>query len=224
MLENSDKVILLSKYHIEDYKKLIKAGDFSKLISTTNPLTFNSIENNHINKQNEIIFVGRLDYSSKRVDRILKVWEKLQDKNIDWRLTIVGGGQDRERLENLSKQLKLERITFAGHTNPQPFYERAKILLITSNYEGTPMVIPEAMTYGVIPIIMNSFAGVNDIIKNGFNGILTKPFNIKDMSNPIQLLINNPNKLEEISNNAISTIKNIDNNILISEWNKIIDK
>ena len=70
-------------------------------------------------KQNEIIFVGRLDYSSKRVDRILKVWEKLQDKNIDWRLTIVGGGQDRERLENLSKQLKLERITFAGHTNPQ---------------------------------------------------------------------------------------------------------
>ena len=103
-------------------------------------------------------------------------------------------------------------------------YEKAKILLMTSNYEGTPMVIPEAMAYGTVPIVMNSFAGVNDIIKNGFNGILTKPFSIKDMSNTIQLLINNSNKLEEISNNAISTIKNIDNNILLSELNKIIDK
>lgn len=224
MLDNSDKVVLLSKYHIHDYKKLVKNGDFSKLVSITNPLTFNNIENNHINKQNEIIFVGRLDYSSKRVDRILRVWESLQDKNKNWSLTIIGDGNDRERLEDLSLKLKLERITFTGHTNPQPFYERAKILLMTSNFEGTPMVIPEAMAHGVIPIIMNSFAGVNDIIKNGFNGILTKPFSIKDMSNPIQLLINNPNKLEEMSNNAISTIKNIDNNILLSEWNKIIDK
>ena len=222
MLKNSDNVVLLSKYHIEDYKKLVKNGDFSKLTSITNPITFSNIERCNIVKQNEIIFVGRLDYSSKRVDRILKVWEKLQDKNIDWRLTIVGGGQDRERLENLSKQLKLERITFAGHTNPQPFYEKAKILLMTSNYEGTPMVIPEAMAYGTVPIVMNSFAGVNDIIKNGFNGLLTKPFSIKDMTNAVQQLIDNPNKLEKISNNATNTIKNIENDILLSEWNNII--
>ena len=166
MLKNSDKVILLSEYYIKDYKSLIKKGDFSKLIAITNPLTFNNIDNNCSNKQNEIIYIGRLDYSQKRVDRVLKVWKLLQADNNDWALTIVGDGADKERLVRLSKDLKLERVTFAGHTNPKSYYQRAKILLLTSNFEGTPMVIPEAMAYGVVPIVMNSFAGVNDIIKN----------------------------------------------------------
>ena len=222
MLENSDKVVLLSKYHIIDYKKLIKKGDFSKLIAITNPLTFPNVNIEISEKQNEIIFVGRLDYASKRVDRVLKVWRKLQEYNKNWSLTIVGDGQDRSRLEQLSKKLCLERITFVGHTDPKQYYQRAKILLMTSNFEGTPMVIPEAMAYGVTPIIMNSFAGVNDIIKNGYNGLLTKPFSTKDMINSIQLLIDNQNKLNEISNNATNIIKNIENNILLSEWNKII--
>ena len=222
MLKNSDKVVLLSKYHIEDYKNLIKKGDFSKLFAITNPLTFNYVDNNHLNKHNEIIFVGRLDYSSKRVDRILKVWQNIQQKNKDWNLTIVGDGKDRERLENLSHKLKLERINFVGHTNPKPFYERSKILLMTSNFEGTPMVIPEAMAYGVIPIVMNSFEGVNDLISNNVNGVLTKPFCIEDMTKVIQSLIYTPNKLEELSINARNTILNTNNDTLLKEWYKII--
>ena len=82
------------------------------------------------------------------------------------------------------------------------------------------MVIPEAMAYGVVPIVMNSFAGVNDIIKNRHNGILTKPFDIKDMANTVLLLINNPNKLELISNNAINTIQR--NNTSLNKWHNII--
>ncbi len=222
MLDNSDKVILLSKYHIIDYKRLVKNGNFSKLISITNPITFSNVENINTIKQNEIIFVGRLDYSSKRVDRILKVWKIIQQKNKDWNLIIVGDGTDKERLEVISKSLNLERITFAGHTDPEQYYQRAKILLMTSNFEGTPMVIPEAMAYGVIPIVMNSFAGVNELIQNGYNGILTKPFRITDMADAIQGLIDNPTKLDTLSNNGKITIRNINNDSLLKEWNKII--
>lgn len=222
MLDNSDKVVLLSKYHIQDYKRLVKNGNFSKLISITNPITFSNVENINTIKQNEIIFVGRLDYSSKRVDRILKVWKIIQQKNKDWNLIIVGDGTDKERLEVISKNLNLERITFAGHTDPEQYYQRAKILLMTSNFEGTPMVIPEAMAYGVIPIVMYSFAGVNELIQNGYNGILTKPFDINDMANAIQHIIDNPKELNKLKDNVKNTIKNIDNNSLLKEWNKII--
>ncbi len=224
MLENSDKVILLSEYYIKDYKNLIKKGDFSRLVAVINPLTFNNIDNNCSNKQNEIIYIGRLDYSQKRVDRVLKVWKLLQADNNDWALTIVGDGADKERLVRLSKDLKLERVTFAGHANPKQFYERAKILLLTSNFEGTPMVITEAMSYGVVPIVMNSFAGVNDIIKNGYNGVSTEPFDIEDMVNTIKALINTPSKLEELNINARNTILNTNNETLLKEWDKIIDK
>jgi len=222
MLDNTDKVVLLSKYHIIDYKRLVKNGNFSKLISITNPITFSNVENINTIKQNEIIFVGRLDYSSKRVDRILKVWKIIQQKNKDWNLIIVGDGTDKERLEIISKSLNLERITFAGHTDPEQYYQRAKILLMTSNFEGTPMVIPEAMAYGVIPIVMYSFAGVNELIQNGYNGILTKPFRITDMADAIQGLIDNPTKLDTLSNNGKITIRNINNDSLLKEWNKII--
>ena len=222
MLENSDKVVLLSKFHIKDYKALINNGDFSKLISITNPITFPNVNIEISEKQNEIIFVGRLDYASKRVDRVLKGWRKLQEYNKNWSLTIVGDGQDRSRLEQLSKKLCLERITFVGHTDPKQYYQRAKILLLTSNFEGTPMVIPEAMAYGVVPIVMNSFAGVNDIIKNRHNGILTKPFDIKDMANTIQHIIDNPQELNKLGNNAKNTTTNIHNNSLLKEWDKII--
>ncbi|MBR4118726.1 MAG: glycosyltransferase [Bacteroidales bacterium] len=223
MLDNTDKVVLLSKYHIIDYKRLVKNGDFSKLISITNPITFQNIKNIDSLKQNEIIFVGRLDYASKRVDRILKVWKVIQQKNRDWHITIVGDGTDKERLEVISKSLNLERITFAGHTDPEQYYQRAKILLMTSNFEGTPMVIPEAMAYGVTPIVMNSFVGVNELIQNGYNGILTKPFCVTDMANAVQRLIDNPNKLETIGKRGKITIHNMDNNSLLKEWNKIIN-
>lgn len=222
MVDNTDKVVLLSKYHIRDYKKLVKNGDFSKLIAITNPLTFSNIKDINSIKQNEIIFVGRLDFASKRVDRILKVWKIIQQKNKEWNLIIVGDGTDKKRLEYLSKKLKLERVTFVGHTNPQEYYKRAKILLITSNFEGTPMVIPETMAYGVIPIVMYSFAGVNELIQNGYNGILTKPFRITDMADAIQGLIDNPTKLDTLSNNGKITIRNINNDSLLKEWNKII--
>lgn len=222
LLDRSDKVVLLTETHVRDFKELLLHGDFSKLEALDNPITFDKTSTSYEKKLNDILFVGRLDYSSKRVDRILHVWALLQHRYPDWTLTIVGDGDDRSRLERLSRKLKLERIVFTGRTDSAPYYARAKLLLMTSNYEGCPMVIPEAMAYGTVPVVMNNFSGARHMISDGINGCLTKPFNIYNMVETISCLIENPLKIRELGYNAVSTINAIDNESLLSEWDKVI--
>ena len=143
-------------------------------------------------------------------------------QNPDWRLNIIGDGNDRTRLESLSRKLKLRNITFAGRQDPQPFYMRAKILLLTSNHEGTPMVIQEAMSYGVVPVVMDSFSAASDMITDGYNGLLTKAFSIKKMAKAVNDLIEDTIWWQRLSTNAQSTIDAIDNNLLLSKWDKIL--
>lgn len=220
-LEMSDKVVFLTEDHIKDLKKIVQKGAFNKTIAIKNPITFDKPATKII-KQNEIVFVGRLDYASKRVDRILRIWSSLFQLHKDWKLTIVGDGKDRRRLENLSQKLKLERVDFIGRTDPMPIYARAKILLMTSNYEGCPMVIQEAMAFGAVPVVMNNFSGASYMILDEVNGRLAKSMNINDMIRIISELIEVPSELRRLSENAVSAISALDNNTILSEWDNLI--
>lgn len=222
MLENSDKVIFLTQTHVHDFARIVKNGDFSKLSVIQNPLTFEKPIDSSQKKLNNIIFVGRLDYSSKRIDRILRVWALLQSSHLAWTLTIVGDGDDRLRLQRISTKLKLDRINFAGKTNVTPYYENAKLILMTSNYEGCPMVITEAMAYGVVPVVMNTFSGARDMINDNVNGCLTRPFDIENMVDTLSKLIKDNNHLKLLSNNAIATASAIDNDKILSHWENVI--
>lgn len=224
MVKHSDKVVLLSDKSVESYIKFIHNKSIkNKLVSIINPNTFNTNNINITNKENTIIYVGRLEYSPKRVDRVLKVWKLLQDKFPSWNLKIIGGGSYLDNYKKLADKLRLERIEWAGFTNSEPYYSKAKILLLTSTFEGTPMVIPEAMAYGVIPIVMNSFINADLHIKDGENGFLTKPFSCKEMAKKCGLLMENPEICKKMAQNAQVSIKNYDINKIGPQWEKLIN-
>lgn len=224
MLKNSDSVVVLSPKHSDLLKIIVKSPYTNKIVPLINPLTFSSPNVKNIKKCNEIIYVGRLEYSQKRVDRILKTWQIIYKKHPDWNLTIVGDGNERNHLEDLSIKLGLERISFAGRTNPQPFYEKAKILLLTSNHEGTPMVIQEAMSYGVVPIVMDTFSALSDMITDGHDGIITKPFNIKIFAKAVESIIVNQHYWQILSSNAQETIRKYNNDIIFEKWDVLISQ
>lgn len=219
--KNSDIIVFLNKYHSNSFKKIVQLKDITRHRIIKNPLSFKP-QNKIFEKQNTILFVGRLDYSSKRIDRILEIWARLHLLFPKWDLKIVGDGPDRKHLESLAATLKLSNIKFIGSTDSEPLYKNSKILIMTSNYEGSPMVIPEAMTYGVVPVIMNNFSGARDFIENNYNGILTKSFNINDMVRNIKALIENESFWVKLSNNGIKTIQDFNNNSIFDDWNKLI--
>lgn len=223
MLEKTDMVIVLSRQSIRNFMSLIGKGDVSKLRCLRNPITFNAHNNSLINKENKILFVGRLDYKSKRIDRVLGVWRKLYKEYPEWSLSIVGSGEDRERLYGLVKKFKLRNVFFEGKTDSEPFYRKSKILLMTSNYEGSPMVIPEAMANGVVPIVMDTFAGAHDVIVDGNNGCLTKPFDVVDMAVRVRGLMSDEKELLRLSHNAVNTISHLNNNDIFNAWDILIN-
>ena len=125
----------------------------------------------------------------------------------NWKLQIVGKGPSSELYKKMSKKLGLKNISFEGWQSPQTYYEKASIFLMTSAIEGWGMTLIEAQQMGCVPIAMNSFAALKDIIKDGQNGFVVENNNIVEMILKIEELITNQNKMYEMSLNAMHSVQ-----------------
>lgn len=118
------------------------------------------------------------------------MWHKLYLQFPEWSLKIVGGGDELITIKEMSRKLGLDRISFEGFKDPTNAYQTASIFCMTSAFEGFPMVLPEAMQNGVVPVIFDSYLSAKDLIVDGESGFLIKPFDLDDYCFKIRLLIN----------------------------------
>ena len=129
-------------------------------------------------KRKEFLFVGRLSYADKRIDRLIDAWRMIYDKLPDWNLVIVGDGPDRKRLETLAEGLP--RLSFEGYQKPDEYYRHASALCLVSEYEGFPLCLIEAQSHGVVPISFDTSDGVRSIVGNdGSAGMLVSKGNVR---------------------------------------------
>ena len=187
---NSDRIVLLSNEFKESYIKLSGIKESSKLTAINNMLSF-PYEMNNYQKKKQLLWCGRLLFSQKRPDRILLVWKKLQEQLPDWNLVIVGDGPFSNEMKQLSKKLSLQRVEFAGFANPIKYYKESSIFCLTSNHEGWGLVLTEAMQFGCVPIAFDSFESIHEIIEDGKNGFLVKPFDIDKYADKVLRLADN---------------------------------
>ncbi len=152
----------------------------------TNPVDFTkcNIRFNSSWKCKTLLFVGRLSVE-KRIDVILRAIRLAQST---WRLVLVGDGDERSRLEELTDVLQLkEQVHFIGwKTNPWEYITEASALIMASEYECFPMSAIESLACG-IPVISTPVDGIIELIKPGINGFL---FPSNDSSGLAQLLDN----------------------------------
>ena len=115
--------------------------------------------------------------------------------------------------------------SFKGFKNPKEYYERASLLLLTSDFEGFPLVVVEAMSFGVVPIIYGSYPAAYDIIENGINGAIAPSkngvYDEKEMLKCILAILEDNNRREKMANSAMLTSKNYCVDNIYEEWNKI---
>lgn len=217
--EKNDAIILLSEKFKESFIGLTRIKNPRKLHFIGNPNTYSQSSNALAEKKDIVIFVGRLDFQ-KRVDRLLKVWKIINKNNNGWKLQIIGDGSYKGFYEQLARKLSLRNVEFIGACDPTEFYKRSKIICMTSSHEGFGMVITEAMQHCVIPIAYNSYESITDIIDDGINGFLIKPFCTKRFANKIIRLIEDKKLMEQIQQNIINddikekfSVSNITNKI-----------
>lgn len=213
----SDAVVVLSEYDKRDYPTKNK----SRLYCIPNPITTRCIQTEVPKKI--ILYVGRLVYTPKRVDYLLRIWSHIWYKHLDWTLYICGDGDASSYYQKLAQKLKLGNIIFEGNIFPEKYYEKASIICLTSTYEGFGLVLTEAMSAGVIPIAFNSYEAVNDIIDNGRNGFVVPAFNIYKYSSTLELLMQNNEIRQKMSEESIKKAQKFNINKIGEEWIKLFN-
>lgn len=219
----SAKYIVLSKSFIPLFLSLTKVSNSKKIEAIPNPLTIPIdsafISNGFSYKKNEIIYVGRLEENQKKITRILDIWEELYQSNDDWKMKIIGDGPDKEMLIAYVKDKRLKNVSFEGFQNPLEYYRSAKILLLTSDYEGFGLVITEAMAHGVVPVVFGSYGAVYDIIDTNVNGFIFKPpFDKGQFVEKISFLIDNEFILKKCSHQGIEAIEKFSVESIYEKW------
>ena len=214
--QGSDKVMLLSENYIPIFENAVGVKDTEKkLVSINNP----SIQPECIVKEKEkrVLWCGRVEFGVKRVDRIMRIWKRVSQKFPNWELDVIGSG-DIEFFRALAEKNGIERINIVGFANPQEYYDRASILCMTSSTEGWGMVLIEAQSNGVVPIVYNSYASATDIINNGENGFLVKSFDEDEYVEKLSLLIKDEQKRQEMRERGLVKIKDFAVDKIAQKW------
>lgn len=227
--EHSDLYMVLSPSFVNKFKAFTGIHNPTHLQVQTNPVTIDSssYQYDFLKKQKEIIYMGRIDYNQKRVYRVIDTWAKLEAKFPDWKLTIVGDGVERKNIEKQVKNYGLERVSFEGFQQPKPYYERATILLLTSEYEGFPLVLAECMSFGVIPAVYNSYSAVADIIADGKDGIVIpcnkEGYRADEAASLLSGIMEDEEKREAMALAAIEKSKEYSVERIYLEWEKCLN-
>lgn len=216
--QGGSTVCVLSESYIKSVLKL--NGRIKRIEAIPNPLVYSETEIKEEKKENIVLFVGRLDNRSKKIQYLFDIWKKIYSAAQGWKLVVIGTGPDEDSLREQARLL--HNIEMVGYTNPKPFYEKASILCMTSMFEGFPMVLTEAMQHGCIPIAFNSFPALSDIINDGHDGIIVKPFNKKEYAKKLLLLMQDKNKRTELSENAYQSVKRFELCTIVDKWLKLL--
>lgn len=217
----SDKVVMLSPHYIDSLEKFGVSVD-GKYNFVYNPNSYPQQQELSLKKRKEILFVGRLHNQSKKVNRLLKVWAKIWKVYPDWRLTIVGGGQDRDQLMEMAGRLKLGNLSFEGPQMPVEYYRRAAIVCMTSSFEGFPMVLVEAMQFRCVTIAYDSFEAVRDVIIPGKTGMLVKPFSIHEYIGKLRMLMDDGALRDRMVRAAFDHVAQFDVKPVVDKWEKLL--
>lgn len=176
-------------------------------------------------KENIVLYVGRLCQQAKRPDRLIRIWEKVYQNNLNWKLIIIGDGELKQQLIDYCNKKNIQNIEFTGQTNPNPFYKKASVLCLTSTYEGFGLVLTEALSNRVIPIAFNSYEAISDLISNGNNGYLIKPFDLNTYANCLNQLIQSKVLQNQMRNYITETFDDRKYNIntITNQWNVLFN-
>lgn len=194
-------------YPFANYLTILTRNDFEKFTFVKNkcimknPMFDLSGYKQDFNKDNLIIFIGRLVHIKDPMNFILAISKISKDILQDWHIKIIGNGNLKEQCENLSKKLRLN-IEFINNTdNIQMYYNKAKVIVNSSKSEGLPNVLVESIFFNVARIATPT-NGAKELITHEFDGLLCKDFSSDSLAKTIKYLLTNKDLIVRFTENA----------------------
>lgn len=214
-----DQVICLSE-NVREI--LVKYGANSKVIY--NPLVLTSNKVSTLTSK-VISFTARLDIYIKGIDYLCELANCLPD---GWIIRIAGDGDNEERsqlLRLVSKNKVENKIEFVGPLSGQRLvdhYVNSSIFISTSRTEGLPLVMIEALSFG-LPVISFDHNGAKEILLNGKFGILVSNEDVKRMSEEINRMISDRSIMQNCQLLSLERAKDFKSDKIIQEWKSLLN-
>lgn len=197
--------------------------DYKVIFNPVNP-KFIRERYNGIRKK-EIVTVGRLS-EQKNHNLLIDSFDKIKDKYPDYVLKIYGDGELREELQEKISDLNLtHRVLLQGVANnvEKEIYD-SDLFILSSNYEGMPNALIEAMCLGLTVVSTDCPCGGPKSLINDKNGILVPVNDEKKLMGAIDKVLSNAELRNSLGSEASNISKLVNPNVILSEWNNLIAK
>lgn len=168
-----------------------------------------------------VIAVGRLDYQ-KGFDRLIQAWEYINKSGLysDWCLDIFGQGEWKEMLQEM---VQAKNLSVSVHLNSPvktigEEYVNSSLLVMSSNYEGFPMVMIESMAIGLPVVAFDFKCGPRDIISDGENGLLVSNGDIPGLAGAMMKLMGDYELRRRMSVKARQVVDTYSEKAVMDKW------
>ncbi|WP_421804063.1 glycosyltransferase family 4 protein [Flagellimonas sp.] len=216
-----DAITVLTKFDLPFFKKIN-----GNTLIMENPSSFTLEENRPEKIQKKILAVGNLDrYVHKGFDNLLDIVYEVFKTHPDWNLQIVGGGESGlKHLIEKTKRLGLEnKVEFLGfRKDVKEIMAKSEIYILTSRYEGLPMVLIEAMSQGMACISYDCVSGPSEIIVDGKTGFLVKDQSKEEMILKLKDLITNDQLRKTMMENAVKSLDRFHLDNVGAKWENLL--
>ncbi|MFQ5823196.1 MAG: glycosyltransferase family 4 protein [bacterium] len=208
----SDKLITVSKLNLEKAVKL-RLAKRSKFVNVYSGIDFEKFEVDVdvqtkkrelgiLNSEKIVGMVGRFSVQKAPLDFIKAIPEVVKARN-DVRFVLVGDGELREKINKLSKKLRIDsKLHLLGFREDIPeLLHIFDIFVLTSLWEGLGRSLTEAMYTGR-PVVATNVEGVPELVKNGETGILVHPKDIQSIAQGILTLLSDEQRAKQMGHVA----------------------
>ncbi|QKJ64450.1 glycosyltransferase family 4 protein [Flavobacterium sp. M31R6] len=216
----TDALIVQASFSKKYFQHFLKP---KKIQIIPNPIDENllSRREEYGKRDNIILTVGRLD-ANKNQKLLLEAFANLNTKN--WRLVLVGDGVLKTEYQMLAKRLGIaNKVDFIGTvSNIEDYYNSAKLFVFTSQSEGFPNALLEALSFGIPCIASDCNSGPSEMIKHTENGFLFENNNQKQLEKQMSKLMENEELRLKFSSNAIQSTAKYHPDEIYKQWKSLV--
>lgn len=186
-----------------DYYSWLKCP--KSVIPNPVPLPKAMVSKPFVERKNEICCSSRLNFHQKRQDVLIKAFAIVLQHHPEMTLKLIGSGPDMVNAKNLAKDLHiLDKVFLTGQMkDPVTYMKDSKLYVLSSDYEGIPNALSEALACG-LPCISTDVSpgGARLLIKDKQNGIIVPCNDPQSMADAIIYMLDNPQKADAMGNEA----------------------
>lgn len=202
----------------EDWEKNFKGR--KKFDYQHNPVTYTAGDRIPMSGRDKTVAVVCRLTHQKNVPATIRAWAAIKDHAPEWKLRIVGDGEDRRELEELTRQLDAtDSVEFMGFRKDVPeILSHSRILAVTARYDGLSLNIVEAMAAGTVPVSYRTPYGPTDVITDGVDGVLVDYMDEGQMATALLHLIQDEERTEAMSTKAVERARDFSTEKIAVQW------